>query len=203
MNGSLFIVAAPSGAGKTTLVNALIKALPNTCVSVSYTTRKMRPGEEEGVNYHFVSHDEFKAMLKQRVFLEHAEVFGHYYGTSRVWVEEARHKGLDVILEIDWQGAKQVRTQFVETQSIFILPLALEVLEARLQKRHSDNPSVIKERMQEAKEQISHYNEFDYLIFNDKFEDAVEDLKSIVQCQRLKWRRQALLRVDTMKKLLS
>lgn len=203
MKGSLFIVAAPSGAGKTTLVNALIKALPNTCVSVSYTTRKMRPGEEAGVNYHFVSHDEFKAMLKKHVFLEHAEVFGHYYGTSKVWVEEALSQGLDVILEIDWQGAKQVRAQFIETQSIFILPLSLAVLESRLQKRHSDNVSIIKERMNEAKEQMSHYNEFDYLIFNDKFEEALEDLKSIVRCQRLKWRRHAEFRGDTIKKLLS
>lgn len=203
MNGALYIVAAPSGAGKTSLVNALIKVLPDIVVSVSYTTRKMRPGEQEGVDYHFVSHDEFNKMLKQNVFLEYAEVFGNFYGTSRLWVQEARSKGLDVILEIDWQGAKQVRTQFVETQSIFILPLSREILEERLQRRHSDNAVIIAERMNEAKEQISHYNEFDYLIFNDKFEEALEDLKSIVRCQRLQWRRSTELRAVTIAELLS
>jgi len=167
MNGSLFIVAAPSGAGKTTLVNALVKAIPDISLSVSYTTRKMRSQEQEGIDYHFVSHDEFKIKLEQGFFLEHAEVFGNFYGTSKRWVEESRHKGLDVILEIDWQGAKQVRTQFAEAQGIFILPLSREVLEERLQKRHSENTLMIQERMQEAKEQISHYNEFDYLVFND------------------------------------
>jgi guanylate kinase len=203
MNGSLFIVSAPSGAGKTTLVNALVKLLPNLCISVSYTTRQMRSGEQEGVDYHFVSHDEFKSLLKQGVFLEHAEVFGHFYGTSRIWVEEARQKGFDVILEIDWQGAKQVRMQLVETQSIFVLPLSLNILENRLQKRHTDNPMIIQERMQEAKEQMSHYAEFDYLIFNDNFEAALAELKSVVRCQRLRWRGSCDERMATIEKLIS
>lgn len=203
MSGALFVVAAPSGAGKTSLVNGLIKMLPDIAVSVSYTTRKIRPGEQEGVDYHFVSHDEFKTMLKQDVFLEQAEVFGNFYGTSRLWVQETRSKGVDVILEIDWQGARQVRTQFVETQSIFILPLSREILEERLKKRHSDNASIIKERMNEAKEQISHYNEFDYLIFNDRFDEALEDLQSIVRCQRLQWHRSGDRRAATIKELLS
>ena len=203
MNGSLFIVAAPSGAGKTTLVNVLVKALPDISISVSYTTRKMRPQEQDGVDYHFVSLDEFKTMLKQGDFLEHAKVFGHFYGTSRLWVAEALRQGQDVILEIDWQGAEQIRTQFVETKSIFILPPSLEILETRLQKRHSDNVMFVKERMNEAKEQISHYKEFDYLIFNDKFEDALEDLKSIIRSQRLRWHRSAGLRATTINYLLS
>ena len=203
MNGSLFIVAAPSGAGKTTLVNVLVKALPDISISVSYTTRKMRPQEQDGVDYHFVSLDEFKTMLKQGDFLEHAKVFGHFYGTSRLWVAEALRQGQDVILEIDWQGAEQIRTQFFETKSIFILPPSLEILETRLQKRHSDNVMFVKERMNEAKEQISHYKEFDYLIFNDKFEDALEDLKSIIRSQRLRWHRSAGPRATTINYLLS
>ncbi|HQW57385.1 MAG TPA: guanylate kinase [Gammaproteobacteria bacterium] len=203
MKGSLFIVAAPSGAGKTTLVNALAKTLSDVSISVSYTTRKMRPQEQEGVDYHFVSLDKFKTMLKQGDFLEHAKVYGHFYGTSRLSVFDVLRQGLDVILEIDWQGAKQVRTQFFETKSIFILPPSLEILEARLQKRHSDNALIVKERMNEAREQISHYKEFDYLVFNDKFEDALEDLKSIVRSQRVYWRRSAALRAATITSLTS
>ncbi len=203
MKGSLFIIAAPSGAGKTTLVNALVKALSDVSISVSYTTRKMRPQEQDGVDYHFVDLDKFKTMLKQGDFLEHAKVYGHFYGTSRLWVFDVLRQGLDVILEIDWQGAKQIRTQFVETKSIFILPPSLEILEARLQKRHADNARIVKERMNEAKEQISHYKEFDYLVFNDKFEDALEDLKSIVRSQRLHWRRSATLRAATIASLTS
>lgn len=203
MKGSLFIIAAPSGAGKTTLVNALVKALSDVSISVSYTTRKMRPQEQDGVDYHFADLDKFKTMLKQGDFLEHAKVYGHFYGTSRLWVFDALRQGLDVILEIDWQGAKQIRTQFVETKSIFILPPSLEILEARLQKRHADNARIVKERMNEAKEQISHYKEFDYLVFNDKFEDALEDLKSIVRSQRLHWRRSATLRAATIASLTS
>lgn len=203
IKGSLFIVSAPSGAGKTSLVNALVKAIPNVCVSVSFTTRPMRPQEQEGIDYHFVNKEEFKTKLEEGIFLEHAQVFGQYYGTSRLWVEEAREKGLDVILEIDWQGAKQVRKQFVEAQSIFILPPSREALIERLQKRHPDNLQLINERMMEAKEQIARYAEYDYLVCNDQFEEAVEDLKSIVQCQRLYWRRQQTEKAELIKKLLS
>jgi guanylate kinase len=202
VKGSFFIVSAPSGAGKTTLVNALIKSLSDVSISISYTTRKMRPQEQDGVDYHFVSQDEFKAMLNQGVFLEHAKVFGRFYGTSRLGVEEVLSKGIDVILEIDWQGARQIRRQFVETTSIFILPPSLAILETRLQKRHSDNAAIVTERMNQAKEQIFHCKEFDYLVFNDKFEDALEDLKSIIRSQRLEWRRSALLRAATIASLL-
>ncbi len=201
--GSLFVISAPSGAGKTTLVKALIQAIPDACVSVSYTTRAMRPQERNGIDYHFVTHDEFKKMLKDGDFLEHAQVFGNYYGTSKVWVEEMRQQGRDVILEIDWQGAKLVRHQFIETQSIYILPLSREILQERLQKRHQDNVEVINERMEQAKDQISHYNEYDYLIFNDQFEIALEDLKSIFRTHRLYWRRQQMECQGVIEKLLS
>lgn len=203
MKGSLFIVSAPSGAGKTTLVNALVKSLSDVSISISYTTRKMRLQEQEGVDYHFVNLDTFNAMLEQDVFLEHAKVFGHFYGTSRLWVEEMIGKGIDVILEIDWQGAQQIRRQFFETKSIFILPPSLEILEERLQKRHVDNALIVKERMDEAKEEISHYKEFDYLVFNDEFDEALENLKSIVRSQRLECRRNAALRAATVSKFLS
>jgi len=201
--GSLFIVSAPSGAGKTSLVNALVKAIPNVCISISFTTRPMRREEQEGIDYYFVNKDEFEAKLKEGIFLEHAQVFGQFYGTSRVWVEDARAKGLDVILEIDWQGAKQVRAQFVEAQSIFILPPTREALLERLQKRHSDNLQIINDRMIEAKDQISRYAEYDYLICNDQFEEALEQLKAIVQCHRLYWRRQQAEKAELIKKLLS
>jgi guanylate kinase len=188
--GSLFILSAPSGAGKTSLVKELMKEMPGVLVSVSYTTRAIRPREKEGVDYHFVSHDGFNKMLQEGVFLEHAQVFGQYYGTSKVWVENARLQGIDVILEIDWQGARQIRIQFEEAQSIFILPPSRQALEERLHKRHQENVNIVLERMHEAKDQISHYSEYDYLICNDRFEEALEDLKSIVRCHRLNWRRQ-------------
>ena len=203
MTGTLFIVAAPSGGGKTSLVNALRKVLSDVAVSVSYTTRQIRPQEQNGLDYHFVSLDEFQTLLKRGEFLEHAKVFGHFYGTSRSFAFDALHQGMDVILEIDWQGAQQIRKQFVETKSIFILPSSLEILEARLQKRHPDNVSIVKERMCEAKEQMSHYQEFDYLVFNHKFEDALEDLKSIIRSQRLYCRRHAALQAATIVSLTS
>lgn len=183
--GTLFIISAPSGAGKTSLVHALIKEVPNLCVSVSYTTRESRPGEENAINYHFVTKDQFNDMLHQGEFLEYALVFGNYYGTSRQWVEKKLKNGEDVILEIDWQGARQVRTQFVDAISIFILPPSLESLRERLKKRHQDNPAVIESRMKEAKTELSRYREYDYLIYNDKFEEAVLDMETIVKSRRL------------------
>lgn len=185
--GSLFIVSAPSGAGKTSLVQALVKALPDIVVSVSYTTRNKREKEQDGIDYHFITHNDFKAMLKKGTFLEHAQVFGHFYGTSRIWVEETRRKGSDVILEIDWQGARQVREHFVEAQSIFILPPSRVALEERLHQRHSDI-ELIEQRMKDAKAEISHYNEYDYLVCNDRFEEALEELKAIVLSHRLRFR---------------
>ncbi len=203
VKGSLFIVSAPSGAGKTSLVTSLVKMVPNMCISVSFTTRPMRPQEQEGVDYYFIDKEDFKAKLKAGIFLEHAQVFGQFYGTSRVWVEEARAKGVDVILEIDWQGAKQVRAQFVEAQSIFILPPSRDALLDRLQKRHADNVQIINERMKEAKDQISRYSEYDYLICNDQFEEALEQLKAVIQCQRLYWRRSQIEKAALIEKLLS
>lgn len=203
MKGLLFIVSAPSGAGKTTLVNALIKSLSNVSISISYTTRQMRPQEQDGIDYHFVSLDEFEMMFKQGIFLEHAKVFGHFYGTSRLWVEETLNQGRDIILEIDWQGAKQIRKQFAGTQSIFILPPSVEILKARLQKRHADNLAMVQERMNQAKEEMLHYQEFDYLIFNDKFERALEDLKSIIRSQQLEQHRHAVRRAAAIKSLIS
>lgn len=201
--GSLFIVSAPSGAGKTTLVEALITKLPDICASISFTTRPKRPGEEEGVNYYFISHSEFKTKLSEGIFLEHAQVFGHFYGTSHIWVEEQRQAGKDVVLEIDWQGARQVRTQFVDAISIFILPPSLASLQERLQKRHQDKPDVIRERMREAKTEMSHYLEYDYVVSNDLFEVALEDLKSIVLATRLQLLSQKPRLTERLHELLS
>jgi guanylate kinase len=201
--GSLFIISAPSGAGKTTLVRSLLTVLQNVEVSVSYTTRNKRAQEKEDTDYHFVTQNTFKEMLKKDAFLEHAQVFGNFYGTSRLWVEETRAQGIDVILEIDWQGARQVRTQFVEAQSIFILPPSREALSERLLKRHPNNDTLIAERMSDAKDEISRYNEYDYLVCNDRFEEALEDLKSIIRSHRLQWRRSQNQQKKLIEKLLS
>jgi len=203
VKGSLFIISAPSGAGKTSLVKALAESLQDVVLSVSYTTRAKREEEKEGVDYHFVTQDEFIALLEKDAFLEHARLFDNFYGTSSLWVEQTRLKGLDVILEIDWQGARQIREQFPDAQSIFILPPSLDALLDRLRRRHSDSETVIRERMSGAKEQISHYNEYDSLICNDQFEEALEDLKAIVRSNRLHWRRQHIQQEELLKKLLS
>ncbi len=201
--GELFIVSAPSGAGKTSLVKSLTETLSDVAVSVSYTTRKKRSKEQEGVDYHFIDHETFTSMLEENAFLEHAKVFLNFYGTSSMWVEEMRSKGFDVVLEIDWQGARQVREQFPEAHSLFILPPSIEALLERLRKRHPGNEIIVQERMQEAKEQIARYNEYDYLVCNDEFEAALVDLKSIIQANRLHWRRQHTQQADLIKKLLS
>jgi guanylate kinase len=184
-SGSLFTVSAPSGAGKTSLVNALIEHTKDIQVSVSHTTRPMRPGEVEGVNYHFVDVPAFTAMLGDAAFLEHAQVFGNYYGTSKHWVEETLAKGIDVILEIDWQGAAQVRRLMPETVGIFILPPSLETLQQRLNHRGQDNSETIERRLAEAREEISHFVETDYLVVNDNFDIALRDLQAVVLSRRL------------------
>lgn len=184
-NGKLYTISAPSGAGKTSLVKELIDSSDNICVSVSNTTRAMRPGEIDGVNYHFCDQTTFKAMIAKQAFLEHAEVFGNFYGTSRQWVEETLAKDLDVILEIDWQGALQIAAQIPETISIFILPPSKEELRARLTNRGQDDDSIIEARMSEAVSEISHYDQANYLVINDDFNTALADLKAIFQCQRL------------------
>ena len=201
--GRLFIVAAPSGAGKTSLVAALLKLDTKLLVSVSHTTRPKRPGEEHGVNYFFVSQEEFLQGVSEQGFLEHAEVFGNYYGTSQQWVDETLSKGLDVILEIDWQGAQQVRKLRPETRSIFILPPSLEALKHRLESRGQDSAEVIARRLQEAAVEISHYGEFDYLVVNDEFEVALHDLAAIFRAERLSVESQSLRHQATLSKMLS
>lgn len=186
MNGTLFTISAPSGAGKTSLVDALVKQSPNVQVSVSHTTRPMRPGEQDGVNYHFVDVPRFTAMLEQSAFLEHAEVFGNYYGTSREWVESTLEQDIDVILEIDWQGAAQVRRLMPDCVSIFILPPSPQALLERLNQRGQDAPEVIEQRFQQARDEMSHYVASDYLIVNDDFDTALAELTAVVRAQRLR-----------------
>ena len=183
--GTLYIISAPSGAGKTSLVSALLEDLSFVRVSVSHTTRAARPGETDGVNYHFTNVDDFRAMIDRGEFLEHAEVFGNYYGTSHPWVKETLAGGQDLILEIDWQGAQQVRRLVPEARSIFILPPSIEALRQRLNNRGQDNGDIINSRMQEAAAEMSHYVEYDYLIINDDFATALNELKSIFISGRL------------------
>lgn len=184
--GTLYIVSAPSGAGKTSLVKALIDSMVQVRVSVSHTTRAMRPGEVDGVNYHFTSRDEFVEMLKQGDFLEHAEVFGNLYGTSHPWVKQTLAKGYDLILEIDWQGAQQVRKLMPDAKSIFILPPTHKDLRQRLHNRGQDAEDVIDLRMQQAIAEMSHYVEYDYIVINDQFATALDDLKAIFRANQLR-----------------
>ncbi len=184
--GTLFVISAPSGAGKTSLVAAMLRNDEKLGVSVSHTTRPMREGEQDGVNYHFVSRDAFEAMIGQGDFLEHADVFGNYYGTSHSWVRDTLAGGQDVILEIDWQGAEQVRRLMPECVGIFIVPPSPEVLRERLVGRGTDKPEVVERRLAEAAEECRHALEFDYLVVNDQFEVALADLLAIVRTQRLR-----------------
>ncbi|PJE79744.1 Guanylate kinase [invertebrate metagenome] len=183
--GKLYIISAPSGAGKTSLVKAMVKSTPHVKVSVSHTTRIPRPGEENGVNYHFISTASFRKMLGEGTFLEHAQVFDNYYGTSESWVREQMGHGVDVILEIDWQGAQQVRKLMPGAVSIFILPPSRDVLRERLIGRGQDDMAIIERRMGQAVDEISHYPEFDYLIINDEFDLALRDLQTIIRSRRL------------------
>jgi guanylate kinase len=183
--GTLYIISAPSGAGKTSLVKALIDSEAQIRVSVSHTTRAMRPGEVDGVNYHFVSREHFHAMLDKTEFLEHAEVFGNLYGTSQEWVKQTLAEGDDLILEIDWQGAQQVRRLMPEAKSIFILPPTQEALRHRLTNRCQDSGEIIERRMREAVSEMSHYVEYDYILINDDFSHALSDLKAIFRANQL------------------
>ena len=201
-SGTLYIVSAPSGAGKTSLVKALIDSMPQVRVSVSHTTRSMRPGEVDGVNYHFVNHERFKAMLNENAFLEHAEVFGNFYGTSQRWVEQTLAEGYDLILEIDWQGAQQVRRLLPDARSIFILPPTQQALRQRLTNRGQDSDDVIERRMREAVSEMSHYVEYDYLVINDDFAHALEDLKAVFRANQLRQRRQQQRHVTLLEALL-
>lgn len=201
--GTLFTVSAPSGAGKTSLVKALVETTPNVRVSVSHTTRPIRPGEVDGVNYHFVPHDAFQQMLANGEFLEHAKVFTNCYGTSQVWVEQTLATGLDVILEIDWQGAQQVRRLVPDAVSVFILPPSRESLRLRLTGRGQDPQAVIDARMAEAQSEISHYVESQFLIVNDIFADALQEFQAIVTTERLKLTKQAQKHQALIASLLS
>ena len=200
--GTLYTVSAPSGAGKTSLVNALIERCEGLQVSVSHTTRPMRPAEKEGVNYHFVSENVFVDMLDRAEFLEHAQVFGNLYGTSSVWLEEQLDRGLDVILEIDWQGARQVKQLLPETQSIFILPPSRQALQQRLSLRGQDDPGIIEGRMNAAVAEMSHYVESDFLVVNKDFDQALDELQCIVASQRLRTARQQKILSSMLQNLL-
>ncbi len=177
---NLFIIAAPSGCGKTSLVEALIKKTENLYVSVSHTTRPPRPDEVNGINYYFVSINEFEEMIKNNAFVEHATVFDNHYGSSTKLISEKLNKGVDVILEIDWQGARQVKENMPNSVSIFILPPSNEALLARLKQRAQDNDETINKRMSDAQNQMQHFNEFDYLVINDDFNSALNDLNLII-----------------------
>jgi guanylate kinase len=185
LKGTLYIVSAPSGAGKTSLVQAVTSMLPDVAVSVSHTTRKIRPGEVDGENYHFASEAEFNKMVEDGDFLEHAKVFGNYYGTSRQHIQEKLLLGKDVILEIDWQGARQIRQLVTDCRSIYMLPPSITSLRERLQGRGQDSEEIINRRMHDAASEMSHYGEFDYIVINDDFEQAKGELAAIFTSNRM------------------
>jgi guanylate kinase len=201
--GKLYIISAPSGAGKTSLVKQLRAETSDLAVSVSHTTRAMRPGETDAVDYFFVAVEQFKTMIAEQAFLEHAQVFDNFYGTAQQTVETNLAQGLDVILEIDWQGAAQVKRMLPDCVSIFILPPSIEVLYQRLQNRGQDNEEIIARRMRDAVTEMSHYPEFDYLIVNDDFNLALNQLKSIIIANRLQQKRQQSLLAPLLNDLLN
>ncbi len=180
MSGNLFIISAPSGAGKTTLVGALLRSKTQIALSISYTTRAPRPGETDGKEYHFVSREQFLRMTEQGDFLESAEVYGNLYGTSQSWIEKQLASGRDILLEIDWQGAAQVRKLMPQAISIFVLPPSLAALETRLKGRGQDSAEIIARRLRAAQEDISHVAEFDYVIINDKLDEALQQLDAVI-----------------------
>lgn len=188
--GILFVVSAPSGAGKTSLVKALLKADPAIHLSVSYTTRAPRPGETDGRDYHFVSHEQFHKLLAEDEFLEHAEVYGNFYGTSKSVISRELYAGRDLLLEIDWQGAAQVRDHFPRSASIFILPPSFAALRTRLAGRAQDSDEVIERRLAAAAHDVAHANAFDYIIVNDDFDHALQDLVAVTRSIRLETVRQ-------------
>ncbi len=202
--GTLFIVSAPSGAGKSSLIKALLDANPSSDmkVSVSHTTRAARPGEIGGIHYHYIPVAEFKQQIENNDFFEWAEVFGNYYGTSRVMIEKTLEQGIDIFLDIDWQGARQIKQQMPDARGIFIMPPSREELERRLNSRGQDSDEIIAKRMAEAQSEMSHYHEYDYLIINDDFATALEDLHAIVRSERLTSAKQAAKNNVIMKDLL-
>lgn len=199
--GTLWIISAPSGGGKTSLINALLRVDSQLTLSISHTTRAPRVGEQDGKHYFFIDEPTFSKQAEAHSFLEYAKVFGHWYGTSKEWVEGQLSAGKDVILEIDWQGARRVREQ-LPSQSVFILPPSREVLEKRLKSRKQDNETTIESRMAKASAEISHYGEYDYLVINDDFDVALSDLKALFQANRLRRDRQAKRYEDCLQALL-
>ena len=198
-SGNLYIVAAPSGGGKTSLVRHLVATLSDIEISVSHTTREIRPGETDGMDYYFVNEEKFMGMVNESAFIEHARVFNNLYGTSEAQINERLEQGIDVALDIDWQGAEQIKRIFPKAVSIFIIPPSIEELEKRLMNRRQDKDEVISDRMIKAQDELSHYPEFDYLIVNDNFEHAAVELRAIVIANRLKMERQ----INKQTKLLS
>lgn len=201
--GTLYVVSAPSGAGKTSLVKALLERDSRVLVSVSHTTRDMRPGEVDGKDYNFVDMEHFNQMIGEGAFLEHADVFTNKYGTSQVWVEEQLSQGMDVILEIDWQGAQQVRRLMPECLSVFILPPSQEELRRRLTGRGTDSQDVIDHRMSQAVSEMSHYGEYDYMIINDDFDTALNELVAVFLSRRVGQNRQSQKHQELLQGLLS
>lgn len=202
MQGTLYIISAPSGAGKTSLVREVMAAIPALRLSISHTTRPMRPGERNGVNYYFVDTAAFQAMIAADEFLEYAQVFGNYYGTSKTGVLAQLRDGHDVILEIDWQGAQQLRRAFSGTVSIFILPPSLEVLESRLRARGQDSEPVIVRRLSEARAEMAHYKDYDYIVVNEDFGRAVIDMQSILRGRSLRREAQEVALAPLLSSLL-
>lgn len=199
--GDLFIISAPSGAGKTSLVHALLDVNPHIDLSVSYTTRAPRPGEQDGRDYHFVSREIFLAMANRGEFLESAEVYGNLYGTSQAWISQEITRGKDILLEIDWQGAAQVRRLFPHSTSIFILPPSIKALEQRLKGRGKDNDAVIARRMAAAREDVAHAAEFDYVIINDSLDEALRELNAVIVAAGLRGARQLSRHQDLINQL--
>jgi guanylate kinase len=197
--GNLFILTAPSGAGKSSLIKALLEKHPSTDehnnamqVSISHTTRAPRPSEVDGVHYHFVDRTEFESLIEQGAFFEHAEVFGNYYGTSKIVIEQTLRQGIDVFLDIDWQGARQVKAQIPDTATIFVAPPSKAELKRRLTERGQDSTEVIEQRMTKAVSEISHYHEFDFVVVNDNFTAALSELDAIVTTRRLRKEKQII-----------
>lgn len=184
--GNLYVIAAPSGTGKTTLVKALVDTSPKITVSISHTTRPKRSNEMHGINYFFVDTTEFLHMIEKQEFLEHAVIFDHHYGTSKTMVKETLEKGIDVILEIDWQGHQQIKKIFPDAIGIFVLPPSMADLRERLTKRNQDDPAIIQKRLADVKETVSHIHEFDYVVINDDFATALHDLNIIIEAERLR-----------------
>lgn len=201
--GNLFIISAPSGAGKSTLINALLKQHADMQLSVSHTTRSPRPGESNGVQYHFTDVPAFKQLIEQQQFIEWAEVFGNYYGTSKAALADKLAQGIDVFLDIDWQGARQIKQQLPFVTTIFILPPSVEALEQRLNQRGQDSAEVIAGRMAKARDEISHAGEYDYWVVNDDLELALQQFSGIILSQRLKQNKQALRQQKLISGLLA